>query len=103
MRDRRESERFKLRLPITIQGENNQVDTFTDDISARGILLETHTELEGDSLTFIITFPPEITLSTFLQVRCDARVVRTLRCSVSNSRVAVHIQRYEFLPLLSSK
>lgn len=97
IRDRREAERYKLRLPVTIQGEDNQVDAFTDDLSARGILLETDTELEGDSVTFIITFPPEITLSTSLHVRCEARVVRVLERSESHTRAAVRIHRYEFL------
>lgn len=94
--NRREVERFKLRLPIVIL-QQQDVSAFTEDVSARGVLLDAAADLAGETVTFIITFPPEITLSTALKVRCDAQVVRVLERSDTHTKAAVRIRRYEFL------
>lgn len=94
--NRREVERFKLRLPIVIL-QQQDVSAFTEDVSARGVLLDAAADLAGETVTFIMTFPPEITLSTALKVRCDAQVVRVLERSATHTKAAVRIRRYEFL------
>jgi hypothetical protein len=94
--NQRDADRFELRLPITIF-QPQPVSALTENVSARGVLLDAETELPEGAVTFVITFPPEITLSTPLQVRCDAQVVRVLERSKAHTRAAVRIRRYEFL------
>jgi hypothetical protein len=96
--ERRSATRFQLKLPLTLRSGQTSIQAFTSDVSARGVLFYTDAEWPGDSqLDFDITFPPEITLSTSLRVRCRGRVVRVIPPSPLGVGIAATIHNYEFL------
>ncbi len=96
--ERRSATRFQLKLPLTLRVGDKLIQAFTSDVSARGVLFYTDAEWLGESqLEFDITFPPEITLSTSLRVRCRGRVVRLIPPSRLGAGIAAAIHNYEFL------
>lgn len=96
--ERRSATRFQLKLPLTLRLSDREVPAFTSDVSARGVLFYTGADLISDSaLEFDITFPPEITLSTSLRVRCRGKVVRVIAPSPMGIGIAATIHNYEFL------
>ena len=96
--ERRSATRFLLKLPLTLRSGERTVQAFTSDVSARGVLFYTDTDWVGESqLEFDITFPPEITLSTSLRVRCRGKVVRVIPPSPMGVGIAATIHNYEFL------
>src|SRR4051794_24565247 len=86
-----------MKLPVWLRVNGKKLPASTSNVSARGIVLEFDSELENPSITFEMTFPPEITLSTSLQVRCEGNVVRVIDDQPHHKAVAVRIHRYEFL------
>ncbi len=96
--ERRSATRFQLKLPLTLRSGDRSIQAFTSDVSARGVLFYTDAEWAGGpQLEFDITFPPEITLSTSLRVRCRGRIVRVLPPSAMGVGIAAAIHNYEFL------
>lgn len=96
--ERRSATRFSLKLPLTLHSGSRMLQAFTSDVSARGVLFYTDTEWTGDSLLeFDITFPPEITLSTSLRVRCRGKIIRVVPPSAMGIGIAAAIHNYEFL------
>ena len=96
--ERRSATRFHLKLPLTLRVGENEIQAFTSDVSARGVLFYTDSDVLGDpQLEFDITFPPEITLSTSLRVRCRGKIVRVVPPSPMGVGVAATIHNYEFL------
>ncbi len=96
--ERRSASRFQLKLPLTLRLGDRSIQAFTSDVSARGVLFYTDTEWTGGSaLEFDITFPPEITLSTSLRVRCRGKIVRIIPPSAMGIGIAASIHNYEFL------
>jgi len=70
----------------------------TRDVSAGGVYFFLEPDvLEGSSVEFIVTFPPEITLVKSLRVRCTGRIIRVDRSAPERVGIAAEIQRYEFL------
>jgi hypothetical protein len=97
MNERRSATRFRLSLPLTVQYANEEVQVFTTDVSARGVAFKVNTAFDEKILGLELTFPPEVTLSASLRVRCYALVVRVQNSSPSCTEVAASIQKYEFL------
>jgi len=96
--ERRSASRFQLKLPLTLRSGDRTIQAFTSDVSARGVLFYTDTEWTWDSpLEFDITFPPEITLSTSLRVRCRGKIIRVIPPSAMGIGIAASIHNYEFL------
>ena len=96
--ERRSATRFQLKLPLTLRSGDHSIQAFTSDVSARGVLFYTDTEWDGNpELEFDITFPPEITLSTSLRVRCRGKVIRVMLPSAMGVGIAAAIHNYEFL------
>jgi hypothetical protein len=95
--DRRSATRFQMNLPMTVRISDQQFQVFTTDVSAKGVAFEVDTGLKAEDIELEITFPPEVTLSASLTVRCDARVVRIHHPNPSHTEVAASISRYEFL------
>ncbi len=96
--ERRSATRFQLKLPLTLRSGEGSIQAFTSDVSARGVLFYTDVEVPSDSpLEFDITFPPEITLSTSLRVRCRGKIVRVIPPSPLGIGIAATIHNYEFL------
>ena len=85
-------------MASVVRSGDHSIQAFTNDVSARGVLFYTDTEWNGDSqLEFDITFPPEITLSTSLRVRCRGKVIRVMPPSAMGVGIAAAIHNYEFL------
>lgn len=100
--ERRASERFPMRLPVTLLTEGQNVPAFTRDISARGIFFYfplAESALVDEELEFIIEFPPELTLCTSVRVHCIGKVVRKQNTSQDETGVAAQISKYTFLPV----
>ena len=95
--DRRSATRFPLNLPMTVRISDRQFQVLTTDVSARGVAFHVDSGLSYENLELEITFPPEVTLSASLTVRCDAKVVRVQHSTPSCTEVAASISRYEFL------
>jgi len=100
--ERRAAQRFAFHLPVSVRltGADAEGDGFTQDLSARGAMFYTDFPLaEGDAVELTLVMPSEITLAENMRVRCRGRVVRIVRPVAGNrSGVAVHLERYEFLP-----
>src|ERR1700731_1446446 len=100
--ERRATERFRVKLPITVRWTNQsgsrQAQTESEDISTRGIYFFLPTEIEnGSSVEFVIAFPSEITLAELVRVRCQGHVRRTEIKEMDRVGVAAEIERYELL------
>jgi hypothetical protein len=100
--ERRAAQRFPFQLTVAIRltASNLQGSGFTQDLSARGVLL--YTDLmpsEGEAIELTLIMPSEITLAESMPVCCRGKVVRVTRLE-SKYAVAVHIDTYEFLPEL---
>jgi hypothetical protein len=96
--EKRVSPRFEMRLPLTLRMEDERIQAFTSDVSNRGVFFYFQGEQQFPSaLEFDITFPPEITLSTSLRVRCRGNVVRIAAKSSLGVGIAIKIHSYTFL------
>ena len=100
--ERRGSQRFEYHLPVNVRvaGTNRQGNGFTQDLSGRGALFYTDFAVaEGEAVELTLVMPSEITLAENMRVCCRGKVVRVQQAgAASKSAVAVHIEKYEFLP-----
>src|SRR4051794_20508853 len=97
--ERRTMRRFDMRLPaaVTIAGENNELLTETQNVSARGVYFFLSQPIEpGTRVMVTMTFPPHITLTDPVRVRFTARVLR-VESQPAGARmgVAALIEDYE--------
>jgi predicted lipoprotein len=100
--EKRATRRFALRLPLAVNYTNNGAGEFsaqTRDVSARGICFYMDSPMiPGSEIEFILTLPPEITLTESIRVRCKGKVVRADTNPVEGKvPVAAVIDEYEFL------
>lgn len=97
--ERRTAQRFPMRIPIRVKFAHAEVAALTRDVSTRGLFFYMEPEQADDldpEIVFLITFPPEITFSTSLHVRCRGRVVRRERSALGLG-VAAEIHHYQFV------
>lgn len=100
--ERRTMRRFDMRLPalVRINGQSvADLETVTDNVSARGIFFYLPRRLEiGDRLSVTLTFPPHVTLTDKVRVRFDTSVVRVeeQRTPGAPVGIAAAIDAYEF-------
>ncbi len=99
--ERRGTRRFALRLPVAVHlpDQPGPIDAETKDVSARGVYFYLPDRVEqGATLEFLLTLPPEITLTDNIQVRCRGRAIR-VEHDQPNQRtgVAAIIDDYQFL------
>jgi len=97
--DRRRMPRFEMQLPLEVDlGEFHPVMAVTRDVSAGGVYFYLEPDvIQGPTVEFIVTFPPEITLVKSLRVRCTGRIIRKDQQTAQGIGIAAEIQRYEFL------
>lgn len=100
--DRRETERFRTRVPITVLTGDSEISAYTRDLSNRGIyfyldLLDS--ALVEGHIDFLVEFPPEVTLSSSYRIRCRGRLVRRERTSRNFAEIgiAAEVLSYSFL------
>jgi hypothetical protein len=75
------------------------IEAQTKDVSARGVYFYVPEAVEeGVPLEFMLTLPPEITLTESIRVRCRGRAIR-VEPAVSSGKtgVAAIIDDYQFL------
>jgi PilZ domain len=100
--ERRQTQRFSFQLPVSVRlaGTEREGYGYTQDLSGRGVLFYTEFPLaEGDAVELTLQMPSEITLAEAMRVRCIGKVTRIIPpAGGTASGVAVHFERYEFLP-----
>jgi len=98
--DKRSTRRFSLDLPISVRFLDNdklELAGHTRDVSSRGVFMYLDTEVKvGDPIEFVMTLPPEITLSNPIRVRCTGRIVRVDKLAQEQG-VAAAIDKYDFV------
>lgn len=98
--EKRSIRRFPLDLPISVKFLDNgrrEVAGHTRDVSARGVFMYLETDIRvGALIEFVMSLPPEITLSDAIRVRCTGTVLRVEK-SGNEQGVAVAINKYDFL------
>lgn len=98
--ERRQSQRFKLSVPLTVMVEGREFSAYTRDMSNRGVFfylaIADGTLLDHD-FEFVAELPPEITLSTCCHIRCRGRAVRTEEISIDLTGVAAKILDYSIV------
>jgi hypothetical protein len=98
--EKRATRRFSLRLPLSIKLGSGAGDVHlqTRDVSARGVCFYCdHVLAHGADIQFILTLPPEVTLTESISMRCMGRVVRVDQAALGGVSIAAVIDRYEFL------
>jgi hypothetical protein len=99
--DKRAVRRFALRLPVSVKygEESPEQAALTRDVSARGICFYVDSAIQaGAGIDFVLTLPPEITLTESIRVRCKGRVVRVESGNPAGKMaVAAVIEEYDFL------
>jgi PilZ domain len=98
--ERRAAQRFEFHLLVSVRlpGSNQEGSGFTHDLSARGAFFYTEFRLaEADAVELTLVMPSEITLAESMRVRCPGRVTRVVRLD-NRFGIAVHLEKYEFLP-----
>jgi PilZ domain len=100
-RERRRSQRFLMRLPLTIRWiENNlhrEARTETRDVSSRGIRFTLPKGPGNDSVVEIVMiFPHRLTHAGPVRLDCRGRIVRTDLEHGDEMEVAAAIERFEF-------
>lgn len=98
--DRRGSRRHKIRVPLTVILEDREIQTYTRDVSSRGVYLAVADSAMIDSnLQFLVDFPAEVATSTECRIRCKGRLVRREMTSrnVAETGLAVEILEYSLL------
>ncbi len=91
--------RFDMRLPAIVQTPGQELQTETQNVSARGVFFYLDRALKpGTQLQVTLTFPPHITLTEAVRVRFTAQVIR-VEPPLASRRIgiAAMIGNYEFL------
>lgn len=98
--EKRSIRRFSFDLPVSAKLMPNggqEVAGHTRDVSARGVFMFLDAEIKpGTPIEFVMTLPPDITLSKPMRVRCTGKVLRVDQ-QVKQQGVAVTIEQYDFL------
>lgn len=98
--EKRSMRRFSLDLPISVKFLENgksELAGHTRDVSSRGVYMFLEKEIAvGAPIEFVMTLPPEITLSEPIRVRCTGKVVRVDKAGKEQG-VAVAIDKYDFV------
>lgn len=97
--DRRRTQRFQIRAPLTVSLGDREIAGFTRDLSNRGVYFYVGSEERpepGQEFEFDVELPPEITLSNSCLVRCIGRVART-ELTLNETGIAAEILEYRIL------
>jgi PilZ domain-containing protein len=98
--EKRSTRRFSLDLPISVKfldDGRREMAGHTRDVSSRGVFMYLDGEIAaGSAIEFVMTLPPEITLSDPIRVRCKGRVLR-VDMLAQEQGVAVAIDKYDFV------
>lgn len=92
------SVRFPLSLPVVVQTPRRELTALTRNVSASGVLFETHNSLPvGERISFSLRMPGAVLGTPHdVLVNCRGRVVRCSK-SQAQSQVAATIDEYQFV------
>jgi hypothetical protein len=98
--DKRVRQRFRVNAPVTVFIEDREIPAYTRDLSNRGVYFYL-TQGDGPQIDgefdFMVELPPEITLSTFCQIRCRGRALRMDKAAMELTGIAAEILEYSIL------
>jgi hypothetical protein len=98
--EKRSTRRFSLDLPISVKYLDNgrqKLAGHTRDVSSRGVFMYLDSEIKsGAPIEFVMTLPPEITLSNPIRVRCAGKILRVDK-TAQEQGIAVKIDKYDFV------
>ena len=103
--ERRNAQRFRIRLPMTVRWTANnavgEASTESKNVSSRGVFFHLpKTVKDGSPVEILLTLPHEITLAGPVRVRCLGRIQRAEPDDAGRAGVfgmVAEIERYEFL------
>jgi hypothetical protein len=98
--NRRKTQRFQIKAPLTISIGDREIPGFTRDLSNKGVYFyvgATERPQAGDDIEFVVELPPEITLSNSCLIRCRGRVARTELTQRNEAGIAAEILEYRIL------
>ena len=100
--DRRKYHRYDLSIEVKVQPRKRAatvVETYTRDISARGIYFDFSEKMEiGSELEFELNLPPELCAGKSVRIRCRGRIVRLDKPKTeAGIGIAASIESYEFV------
>ena len=95
--DSRKSQRFNLKLPMTLLrcgGKAVEQPYETSNVSSTGVLFRADGEMTiGDPVEYVLTLAPQMGPRKQVQLHCLGKVVR----HADSEAVAATIERYEFM------
>lgn len=97
--DRRGGRRHKIRVPLTVILEDREIQTYTRDLSSRGVyfyLTVADSALIDSNLQFLVDFPAEVAASTECRIRCRGRLVRREQTSRSATEMGLAAEILEY-------
>jgi hypothetical protein len=95
--EKRERQRIRVNVPMTIFVGDREIPAFTRDLNNLGVyfyLALADGLLIDHEFEFVITLPPEITLSTCCRIRCSARLMRREETSMDLKGIGARILDY---------
>src|SRR5271170_5335430 len=100
--ERRTTQRFTMRLPLTVRWTTGvavgETSTESRDVNSRGVYFFLSKDVkEGSAVEILLTLPNEITMAGPVKVRCLGRVQCTEPREEGSVGVVAAIERYEFL------
>lgn len=97
VKERRKRRRYGINAPLTVFAGRREIPGFTQNVSNTGVYffadLAEMSPISGD-FEFLISLPPEITLSSCCLIRCRGRVVRTDQASTQLTGIGARILEY---------
>ncbi len=105
--ERRKAQRFSYSLPVTVrspQGEFAEETALSHDLSSLGIFFfMNQAPAEGGRIDFVVTLPPEVTLTDSMRVDCRGRVVRVVGEQGSRYGIGATIDGYNSFIRLTTR
>jgi hypothetical protein len=98
--DRRKTQRFQIKAPLTISHRGREIAGFTKDLSNKGVYFYLgggDAPGAGEEFEFVVELPPEITLSNSCLIRCRGRVARKEVSPRNEAGIAAEILEYRIL------
>lgn len=97
--DRRRGRRHKIRVPLTVILEDREIQTYTRDLSSRGVyfyLTVADCALIDCNLLFLVDFPAEVATQNECRIRCRGRLVRREKTSRSATEMGLAAEILEY-------
>jgi hypothetical protein len=105
--ERRKAQRFAFSLPVAVRspnGEFAQETALSHDVSSMGIFFfMAQSPPAGERIEFVVTLPPEVTLTDSMRVDCRGRVVRVVPQQGTRYGVGVTIDGYNSFIRLTTR